>query len=349
MAAGCGDDDADQVTAASIAVSTTTSTPTATTTTNIAATSSTTAAPSTTSAPSMTTTSTDPSTTVDSGATPPIGAVARVDGLGTIDADGTYTQVVSTAAAIAFILDSDTIVAQARDPQEGLLYPPLTVGPVVVIKADATTELAGTAEDGSVTLLDVNDLDHSPVALAAFRQPNNGRIDEHYELIDLTTAERTDLGSTNGAVSVITGARLGPDGILAVGAVDATVAAVLLEPDGTVRWETTIGSDTSITPAWIPGRGPSAIEIATNEDFSPRLTITTFDPATGDIAATDELTVTSPPEDPIEAGICFTVEPTDNNTIICDRTAAGPIEIDLDNGQAAPFTSLDGGIPTLAR
>lgn len=96
------------------------------------------------------------------------------------------------ASPIAFIADSDTIVAQARDPQ-GLLYPPLRAGPVIVIEADATTELAGTAEGASVTLLDVDDLGRGPVALVAVRQPNNGRIDEHYALIDLATAERTDL------------------------------------------------------------------------------------------------------------------------------------------------------------
>lgn len=293
--------------------------------------------------------STAPSTTTPGAVAPPIGSV--LSGRSGAELFVTSTERLRlrdepTAAAFAF--GDGLVVAQAAAVGDGFLLE--ARGPVLVLGDEPSRELTPEAGE-AFTLHDAGLVRGRPVAVVTARTGNTPEdTDERLLLLDLTTGERSDLGSVGGWEAGVRQARLAGDLIVLLESIEARSFVMVRSVDGAAKWDggqdPLVDANSSIAVVgaqvlWLQPRweGPP---------FEATLKITRLELATGALISTEDVALRPGPDLQVDQGFCSVPE-WSGVGLLCDRSGAGPIEIDLASGATSRVGALEDGILTVPR
>lgn len=288
-----------------------------------------------------------PSTTDDSVAVLPDGSVISSElGIETV-VGGEPSRLSDEPTAVAFSVGGGAIVAQGAET--GDVNPAWPTGPVLVLEDGATRELVA-EPGGEVRLHDAGLVDGRAVAVVTARTGSNpDDTDERLLLVDLETGERTDLGSIGGWEAGLTHAQLAGSRIVTIVSGEARFFLVVRRLDGAIEWEAPDSvHDAAVSVAVTGDRVLRLQPRFEGAAFEPQLVIDHFDLTSGAPLSSDTISLRPNRGLEIEAGFCSFAESSAQG-LVCDRTGAGPIEIDLESGATAPVASVDRGRATLPR
>lgn len=213
--------------------------------------------------------------------------LASAEGVDVMSGDGALTRISHRPAAAAYGVRDDIVVFQGSDGA-GEVYPPSPGGPVELWSDGHVSQLPVSPGAGSVRLLDAGLIDGRPVALVAerFSEGDPARAAEALVLIDLEElAPRTVVPRQPAWEASYQAAHLRPDGDI-VGLWQAGVRVQLMRwssSEGLRAWSVVVAEDRVVS---LVGSDESVAVVQVSFDrqrgFTPVLTVTRHDPATGE-------------------------------------------------------------------
>jgi hypothetical protein len=277
--------------------------------------------------------------------------MAGSSGVQIVSPDGISTSVVRDPAAVAFGIGSDLVVFQNVEPR-GLRFPPVGASPVRVWTGGEVRTLATDPDTRRAFLLDAAMIDGAPIVLVAERFGEVGFNDTFEELvqIDLRDDTRTTVVRRPAWESGHFAARLLPD--RDVIGLFASEAHVLL-----ARW-----TATSKEPIWSAEVGIHiSVDLAlradevtliqpsfdTEQNFTPVLSISARDQATGDELSSDSIHIDDP-DGEIDTGL-FCSDWASPTAVVCGRAGGVPIVVSVVDGYFDRLPGGQGSIPTVVR
>ena len=210
--------------------------------------------------------------------------------------------------------------------------------------------MSSTSEpDEEVRLHDAGLVNGRTVALVTARRGSNpDDTDERLLLLDLETSERTDLGSVGGWESGLSHARLAGSRIVTVLSAGAQSFLIVRGIDGAIEWQAPDSVvDARVSVAVVDDEVILLQPGFDGEGLRPRLGVDRYDLATGARTSSQTLSLRPTEGVGVEAGFCSYAEAVADR-LICDRSSAGPIEID-ESGVTASAARTGGGRVTLPR
>lgn len=298
---------------------------------------------------STTETSADTTLTTPSPATLPIPirfVVSSDEGIDLISVDDDVLRLWAEPTAFAIAVSDALVVAQASVPGDASPLEP--DGPLLTFDPNGSRVLPGPSGE-QIVLHDAALINGAPLALATVRTGTTPTDTvERLVLIDLTTADRTDLVTMDGWESSVRQARFANNHVAVVlfGMQNGVEIRTL---DGRMHWGVPSGGleeQNVIIPyddeLLVVERG------FVGEAFDPRLTITTYDIATGSERGTTTIALRLEPGLAIEGGFCSLPDGA-GDLMLCDQTYGGPLSIELATGATSALGEFDSGVPTATR
>jgi hypothetical protein len=281
------------------------------------------------------------------GASLPLGSVVSGTSGIEIAVTGGFARLSNEPTVAAFSLGADLVVAQRAETAS--LYPALPIGPILVLEAGATRALP--APEGDVELHDAGFVDGRPVALVTVTTGSSpDDAEERLYLVDVESGDITDLGLVGGWESGLSQARLAGSSIVSIdtASVDNHVV-VRSSRDGAIQWEATETVVDAFVRVVVVGDEVVALEPRfEGDDFVPQLEVHRYDLSSGVPTASGTVTLRPADGSELVESFCAYVEST-GGRLLCDRSQAGPIEVDLATGATRFVEGLDAGRVTLPR
>ena len=330
LAVACGDDSDDGVAAGTSSTSASSTTITDTTTTD-------------------TTSSTTTSSTQPDEPSAPMLVMASPTGVEILSDPS--TEISTEHAAAAYPIGLELVVFQDAAGM-GSLFPPSAEGPVKVWSAGEVRVLPADPQATRAHLLGAAIVDGAPVALVAerFGGANPENTFEELVRIDLRDDTRTTIVRRPAWESGHSAARLLPGGDV-IGLLGAEASLLLARWSPTneeALWTVEVGFDTHRDLTLLDGDITlSHLSFDSERDFTPVLTITTYDEASGEEVSSRSLDI-SDPDGEISTGV-FCRDWTSEATLVCGRGGEIPLSLSVDDGSFSLLPGEPGSIPTAVR
>jgi hypothetical protein len=203
-------------------------------------------------------------------------------------------------------------------------------------------------DDERLVLFDADVVDGRPVALSTSRTGTGpDDTDERLVVIDLSSGERTDLGSVGAWESGVAQARFADPWVVLLTGNEAQQGVVVKSLTGTEAWSLDLALDSFLTMSLKDNEVTLLRPGFTDPNFTPTITMNRYRLDDGSNLGTTTLTLQPADGVQIDGGFCFTAEWVEE-TLICDQTYGGPLRINS-SGSVNLLGDYDQGVATLPR
>lgn len=275
--------------------------------------------------------------------------LASAEGVDLMRGDGALTRISHRPAAVAYGIRDSLVVFQGSDGS-GDAYPPSPGGPVEMWADGSVRELPLGPGAGSVRLLDAGLIDGRPVAFVAerFSEGQPERAAEALVLIDLEDLTRLTVVPRQPAwESSHQVAHLRPDGDV-VGLWQSGVQTYLIRwssQEGNRAWSVKVAEDRVVSLV-TSDESVAVVQLSFDQrhGFTPVLTVTRHDPATGKPQDPTVVDVVDP-EGTLDSGL-FCRGWLTASELVCARSGGAAVAVSVD-GSFYELGGPPGAIPSV--